>query len=149
MQLSSLFGRIDDRGKAFPRGVAAPGTPSDLTENEHADLTQWKRDHRWARWRLHIVNVLATGLVLAYLGFLFSGITLPGVLGWLALAAVMAGMAGVPVWLSRRDWGNRKASLLFIQHCPFCALDLRRIPADSDGCTTCRECGYAWRTDRR
>ncbi len=149
MQVSSLFGRIDDRGKIIPRRIAAPGTPSDLTENEHAELKQWKRDHRWARWRLHIVNLLGTGLVLGYLGLLFSGFTFPGVLRWIALAAAMAGMAGIPVWLSRRGWDNRRASLLFIQRCPFCALDLRRILADSDGCTTCRECGYAWQTDRR
>ena len=149
MQVSSLLGRIDDRGKTIPRRIAAPGTPSDLTENEHADLTQWKRDHRWARWRLHIVNLLGTGLVLAYLGLLLSGITFPGVLRWVALAAVLAGMVGVPVWLNRRDWGNRRASLLFVQRCPFCALDLSRLPVDSDGCTTCRECGYAWRTPRR
>lgn len=149
MQVSTLLGRIDDRGKGIPRRIAAPGTPSDLTENEHAELKQWKRDHRWARWRLHIVNLLATGLVLAYLGLLFSGFTFPGVLSWVALAAFMAGVAGIPVWLTRRDWGNRRASLLFIECCPYCALNLSRFPVDSDGCTTCRGCGYAWQIDRR
>lgn len=149
MQISTLVGRIDDRGKAIPGRIVARGTPSDLTENEHADLKQWKRDHRWARWRLHIVNLLATGLLVGYIGLLFSGFTFPGVLRWVALAAFMAGTVGVPVWLIRRDWGNRRASLLFLERCPYCALDLSRLPVASDGCTTCRECGYAWQIDGR
>ena len=149
MLISTLAGLIDDRGMHIaPETLSKKKIPDDITAPECEKLRQWKIDHRLRRWGPHIVNVVATMLVCGYILFLMiSKVTLPNVLSWVLHITFFIMIGGIPLWLVRQAWRNKKESLLLIKHCPNCALDLKTIPPESDGCIVCRECGFAWHID--
>jgi hypothetical protein len=108
------------------------------------------------RFRADILVVIA-GLVIGIIASTVVGWAFSNHATWLVrfgvgvLMVVAGGLAGLVLArpLNRRETRHVVDVYLAERLCPSCAYSIGAIPVDPDGCTTCPECGTAWRIPAR
>ena len=105
------------------------------------------------RWLGRALSLLPLALVIGY--FALRGSTRG--FGWQMFTGPFIGLAvwGILVVVAAAVSRHTRrapavsATAVAFGHCGGCGYDLAAIPAASDGCAQCPECGGAWHTDRR
>lgn len=147
---------LDHRGKpcqGFPLRAAFADTimgsplPADVAQSIRAEI-------RASPSRLHVLtvhfkygNVISIVLLSVILTLIaLSTRSTPRLLTLLVTASLVWTIAKVVFGLLRVATPEEAvAPFLARRRCPSCAYDLSETPPDPDGCTTCPECGAAWR----
>lgn len=129
------------RGRLAHAVISSP-LPSQVARALRADIAAARPHARWT-WSMTILPFLLVGNMIAMTAR-------PG--GWTTHWRMWAMMVAVVIGFVVLSGFTRFASLgeavnpfLARRRCPSCAYDLADTPPDPDGCTTCPECGAAWR----
>jgi len=151
--LFKTFQIMDDRGTTVR--VPTPGlTVPRLNQLQDADNV-WKL-HRRVRWTRHTAR---SRVIRASLGAAVVLLTLmavqdlqepmaPSSQAVLSLVLAALGWFFFVFWKPYCSWSNRRWERALgkaIPVCASCGYVLGSLPAASDGCTLCPECGAAWK----
>lgn len=148
----------DGRGKRFKKLI----DPKEIMKENRIKIIEVLPKKARASWYsiwayTTFVVVLGTGAVGIAMDFAFyildgTHLRIEGVITMMPYVLMYAFIAGgISVVTGRRwTWKSKAVAIRILAQqgfCPNCGYIIRDTPADSDGCTECSECGYAWRVE--
>jgi hypothetical protein len=144
----------DGRGRRVPAvtlgALAGAGDAGDAGDARRRDLARRVRTETSEdAWRVVGRNVLWGMLLLLALRQLEDALlprhAFEGLPRGLAVAGLLAGVAGIAWWAASRRLTRRRARLAVkAGFCGSCGYDLERLEREADGCVVCPECAAAW-----